>query len=103
MLSINQLIKFISQVMSHLLKLVLFPDDEEDKLGIDIVPQDWIFESKELKSKACHFPRGPFTSRQVQELHKLVRNRKPPKKSWPVHRIKIHGRARKLYHIYLLK
>lgn len=76
-------------------KLVLFPDDTGEKLSIDVAPAKWITFSDSLKSYACPFPLGPFDKEQIAQLHKRIKNSESPDKSWPVHRVIIHGRARK--------
>ncbi|XP_011298408.1 uncharacterized protein [Fopius arisanus] len=79
--------------MRHAYKIVLFPDDVENKLSVDVVPSTWIFESEKHESKMCHFPVGPFTAKSIAHLHKMVKNRDSADKSWPVHRVLINGRA----------
>ncbi|XP_063992916.1 uncharacterized protein LOC135170781 isoform X2 [Diachasmimorpha longicaudata] len=80
--------------MSHALKNLLFPDDAENKLSVDVVPSKWIFDSEEHKSKMCHLPVGPFTAKSISHLHKMVKNCDLVDKSWPVHRVFKNGRAR---------
>lgn len=86
--------------MVYLYKIVLFEDDKTETFSVDIVPTNWIFNSEELNSKACRFPAGPFKQSQISNLHKKIKNRQPAENSWPIHRIKIHGRARKSFQNY---
>ncbi|KAL0130400.1 hypothetical protein PUN28_002222 [Cardiocondyla obscurior] len=80
--------------MAHLYKIVLFEDDKKAKtLSVDIVPTSWIFTSEKFNSKVCRFPVGLFTDSQISNLHKKIKNCQPADKSWPIHRIKVHGRA----------
>lgn len=81
--------------MAYLYKIVLFEDDKTETFSVDVVPTNWIFSSEDINSKACHFPVGPFSQSQISNLHKKVKNCQPAEDSWPIHRIKIHGRARK--------
>lgn len=85
--------------MSHRYKIVLFPDDATEELSVDVVPSAWISTSQEHGSKVAQFPTGPFNNSDIKKLHQMVKNLNSPEKSWPLHRVTIHGRTRKFFQI----
>ncbi|XP_036149748.1 uncharacterized protein LOC105833247 isoform X3 [Monomorium pharaonis] len=91
----SELLLFVTFTMSTLNKKNIFnivhfyKSKYEDKKSMDCVPSTWISFEPEKQELVAKFMPPPYTKKNCNVLHELVKNNKIPLEKWPQYPIKI--------------
>lgn len=75
-------------------KLVVFVRAKGHLKSIEIVPSEWIYYDKFLDKLFSYYPENKSNNKDIwKKIETMIKEYKPPQKSWPVHEVDIHGIA----------